>query len=448
MDSDIKKEISGHISGVVADQVALRKQLNIEIVERKGEAKKIENLSRNNTTRVDGVEKFTVAGLELLKQQIDVLNTSIKNLKSSKSLGSATQALRAKEVRMEHDTFQDMENLHRLVDDLKTTVNHLKNQTDGNSIKFGGLGFTSGYDAGAWTEANVGNNGYGWIYDYHILMQAVWSNISGEDLVKRLTKGYKLDIENGHQLATIGSFETDLPRFFSKTHGHTVTHRDQSFFGSIKTWAEWDLPHQGFRDRLNREIEYVRNDHEKNIRDNLKSGSSLYTLAIEALHTSYTWSVSILKFGDDIYKIYTRAKFGSAVAWHVTTRLMRVLILEIAEPRHGVALSLKAANQNKIAKVTLLASLRSLDIMREIQRLNFENHPAVANELVKFLAVNTEFDSIKNLQTDVAQIQKDVTHALREISNILKTQQTIANKTDQLKNDAAALVKRVKALEK
>lgn len=91
---------------------------------------------------------------------------------------------------------------------------------------------------------------------------------------------------------------------------------------------------------------------------------------------------------------------------------MRVLILEIAEPRHGVALSLKAANQNQIAKVTLLASLRSLDIMREIQRLNFENHPAVANELVKFLAVNTEFDSIKNLQTDVAQIQKDVTHAL------------------------------------
>ena len=77
-------------------------------------------------------------------------------------------------------------------------------------------------------------------------------------------------------------------------------------------------------------------------------------------------------------------------------------MLEIAEPRHGVALSLKAANQTQIAKVTLLASLRSFDIMQEIQRLNFENHPVVANELVKFLAVNAEFDSIKTLQTDVA----------------------------------------------
>ena len=54
----------------------------------------------------------------------------------------------------------------------------LKHNNDGNSVKFGGLGFTSGYDAGAWTEVNVGVNGYGWIYDYHILMQAVWANIS------------------------------------------------------------------------------------------------------------------------------------------------------------------------------------------------------------------------------------------------------------------------------
>ena len=157
-----------------------------------------------------------------------------QNLKSSKSLNLVSNSLGTKEVRIEKETPQELESLHRMVDDLKTTVTNLKSQTDGNSIKFGGLEFTSGYDARAWTEVNVGDNGYGWIYDYHILMQAVWSNISGEALVKRLTKGYKLNIENGHQLATIGSFETDLPRFFSNTHGHTVTHRDQSFFGSIK----------------------------------------------------------------------------------------------------------------------------------------------------------------------------------------------------------------------
>ena len=127
---------------------------------------------------------------------------------------------------------------------------------------------------------------------------------------------------------------------------------------------------------------------------------------------------------------------------------MRVLILEIAEPRHGVALSLKAANQTQISKVTLLASLRSLDLMREIQRFNFENHPSVSNELVKFLAVNTEFNSIRTLQIECYQVKTDVSQIRKEFANILKTQQTIANKTDQLKSDAAVLTKRVKALEK
>ena len=86
--------------------------------------------------------------------------------------------------------------------------------------------------------------------------------------------------------------------------------------------------------------------------------------------------------------------------------------------------------------------------MREIQRLNFENHPSVSNELVKFLAVNTEFDSIKTLQAQMTEIKTDINQMKKEISNILKAQQTIGNKTDLLKSEAASLSQRVKALEK
>ena len=46
--------------------------------------------------------------------------------------------------------------------------------------------------------------------------------------------------------------------------------------------------------------------------------------------------------------------------------------------------------------------------MQEIQRLNFEDHPAVANELVKFLAVNTDFQSIKDLQATTLEIKTDL----------------------------------------
>ena len=209
-------------------------------------------------------------------------------------------------------------------------------------------------------------NGYGWLFDFHIIMQQVWTNMSGEDLVKRLTKGFKLDIENGHQLATIGSFETSIPRFFNNVHSHIVTQKDQSFFSTIKNWSDWDAPQLGFRDRLTRELEQVRLDHETNIQENLDFDSPLARLSTEALQTSYTWSMGLIKFCDDIYKIYVRAKFGTSVAWHMATRLTRVLILKVAEPRHGVAMLLKASNNAQIARVTLLASLKSLDVMKEI----------------------------------------------------------------------------------
>ena len=169
---------------------------------------------------------------------------------------------------------------------------------------------------------------------------------------------------------------------------------------------------------------------------------------MEALKTSYTWALALIRFGDDVYAIYIRAKFGSAVAWHVATRLMTVLILKIAEPCHGVAMSLKAANQKQIAQVTMLASLWSLDIMRNIQRLNFEDYPAVANELVKFLAVNTEFESIKDLQTLKATMKSDIDLMKKDLANFIKAQSTMANKLDQFKAEHTSLMKRVKALEK
>ena len=84
-----------------------------------------------------------------------------------------------------------------------------------------------------------------------------------------------------------------------------------------------------------------------NISDNLDFESPLARLATDAFQTSYTGAVGLINFCDDIYKIYIRAKFRIAVAWHMATRLTRVLILKAAEPRHGVAMLLKASTMRK-----------------------------------------------------------------------------------------------------
>ena len=58
--------------------------------------------------------------------------------------------------------------------------------------------------------------------------------------------------------------------------------------------------------------------------------------------------------------------------------------------------------------------------MREIKKLNFSNHPVVAKELVKFLAVNTEFHSIKDLQGILNTLQSELVSVKKEITNTLK----------------------------
>ena len=71
-------------------------------------------------------------------------------------------------------------------------------------------------------------------------------------------------------------------------------------------------------------------------------------------------------------------------------------------------MALKATNQVQIAKVTLVAILRLLGVMRNVQDLNFANHLAVANEIAKFLAVNTEFQSVKDLQSETTKLREDL----------------------------------------
>ena len=127
---------------------------------------------------------------------------------------------------------------------------------------------------------------------------------------------------------------------------------------------------------------------------------------------------------------------------------MRILFLEVAKPRHQVGMSLQASDQEQIAKVTLLATLRSLDIMQDIQKLNYINHPSVSKELVKFLSVNTEFQSVKDLKETSAEHNASINELKKEVAGSVRTLGTVGNKCKNVQKEVVALFKRVKDLEK
>ncbi len=84
-----------------------------------------------------------------------------------------------------------------------------------------------------------------------------------------------------------------------------------------------------------------------------------------------------------------RAKFGSTKACHMTMRLVKVILDKVGTPRYGVQGSFQVGNSIQICQQMFWAVLKSHDVMASYKRLNFKNHPLIATELVKFLAINT-----------------------------------------------------------
>ena len=99
-------------------------------------------------------------------------------------------------------------------------------------------------------------------------------------------------------------------------------------------------------------------------------------------------------------------------------------------------------------------TVRSLDLAETTAHGGLKNSPVVANELVKFLAKNTNVDAIDRLEAELATIRlensklKTLVHEYNQkAAEALKVSNAANNKADQQKNAVAALEKRVKKLE-
>jgi hypothetical protein len=124
-------------------------------------------------------------------------------------------------------------------------------------------------------------------------------------------------------------------------------------------------------------------------------GSKAHTVVAQsALAELVAWITGFIQFVDEYYRDLTRAKFGLAKAWHVTTRLAKVILDEVGTPRYRVQDTFEVGSLTQICQQIFWVVLKRHDVMASYKRLNFKNHPSIATELVKFLAINTSFEAI------------------------------------------------------
>ena len=278
---------------------------------------------------------------------------------------------------------------------LEDEIASLRAQHDAESIKFGQLGFRNINESNAWVETHHPGPDFGLLIDFHLAMEHVYVQITGQKLLANLEKIYKMSLKTNNQALAISSFESRLPRFFSQ-EAKVYVRKDESYFPGIKTWDEWDLPNDGYRDRLKLELYMFKVGHQETLENELERLSPYHNLCVLALTEAIAWSDGLLKFIDDTYNEYSRSKYGSKKAWHLTTLLAKALIEKVAKPRNSVQNSFKISQPADVAKSITYASLRSLDNMMDITSYNFKNSPIVTAEISKFLALNANHETVEN----------------------------------------------------
>jgi FtsZ-binding cell division protein ZapB len=245
----------------------------------------------------------------------------------------------------------------------------------------------------------------------------------------------------------MSSFQHQVLRFFSKPGAHRVIKNDASYFNEILTFEDWDSPITGFRDLLKEQLASFRELHQINIDDTLKRDTRAYRIATMAPTESVSWLEGCVVFMDNNQRDLTKARFGSKKAWHVTTRLARQMLLELAIPRDGVQNSFKAGQNIQVCQRIYWVVLKSHNVMSRYKRHNFKDDPSVSSKLVKFLAVNTGFELLEVLSTKVTDMVRTVASLQREVQVAVKAAGTLANRADEAKKLYDQLAKRVGKLE-
>ena len=311
------------------------------------------------------------------------------------------------------------------------------------------MGFKSFDEAGSWYKTNTTGDFFGLVVDFHTLMENINNKMTTIDIMSKLEHVYKIKLDDLSQAISMGSYESEVPKVFMKggKGSQGVINGDESHFTNIKTWDAWDMAHDGVRTQIEEHISTYQEGQLERINNLLNPSAPFYQVAVISLSATVSFTTLLISVLDSTYRTYVRAKFNSKRAWHIATRLAKRLIVKVYKPRHGVYETFKAGSPVDIGKAIFYSTLKCLDLMQAMVKIQFANDPAIANELVKFLSLNSEFDKVKQLQADNLELKNDLKSAQKDVKEAVKAVQTVSNKIDLYKSSMEALKKRINTLE-
>ena len=126
------------------------------------------------------------------------------------------------------------------------------------------------------------------------------------------------------------------------------------------------------------------------------------------------------------------------------THLDKVIIYHLLMAEEAMAME----DAESVCSHVFWASFRTYDVMAGYMDHQFENHPTIAAEYVKFLATNSGHDKLDKLTVLVKDQKENVASALAKAKSAVAKADIATGKSDSAKASFKSLSKRVAALEK
>ena len=333
--------------------------------------------------------------------------------------------------------------------ELKKELDSLKPGNNTRQVKFQELSIGGLSDMLKWLDTNVPSMNYALIADVHTILEHVHHQINpSKSTLDFLQAIFKLEIPTPNHAVTIQSFNSSLPKFFCKSKDHKVVRGTESLFDNIKSYADWDLPNYGFRERLTEEIANAEIAIENAIREDPKVSDVGRSVLRNALSASVQGLDMIIRYIDQTYRELIRSKYTVEKAWHLVTMLIVRIFSDLFEPRVGKLNIMETKKPEQVATVVFHSSLQSIEAMRVYKEYGIAKHPNIASEYVKFIAHNTPYQLVETLEKKVSKVDEKVVEHVSKMQGHLKQLNSATQKVDKHDSKLTNLKARVSKLEK
>ncbi|KAI2503869.1 hypothetical protein MHU86_10594 [Fragilaria crotonensis] len=349
----------------------------------------------------------------------------------------------------------------RETEDLITNLTHdlkllaadvvmLKAGAEDKSVKFAGLGWRSILDCQEWIKGNFPSHRYGLIMDPLLMLDRVFGSDDAEadSQFKTLESRVKLKIATGAEAAAIKALYFKRPRLFHKGQVSMSTDRNKSKLNKLTDHKVWKAGGEGVHTYVVQRMNLLLSTISQDIGHVLGGDPKAQLLATMCLNATITFVTQLLAFVDTIYdKLVVASKFTAEQGWSLTMKILDRICEDLFAPKEGVAVAMNVEDPASICAHMLWSCFKTHDVMATYMEFNFENHPAISAEYVKFLATNSGFDKVERLEATVTGMKSQVDKAATDAAKARSIADGSASAASATAKALAELVKRVGKVE-